>query len=85
MGATNKYALCFVDDDPDELARFKKFLGKHYFIGVGTTPARAMRDLKKTYNGKVDLFVLDMFFPTKVNSEKEREDLDQTWEKFCAA
>jgi hypothetical protein len=71
-------------DDPDELARFKKFLGRYYFVGVGNTISRAMRDLKKTYNGKVDLFVLDMYFPTKVNSDAERELLDQTWEKFCA-
>ena len=84
MAASRKYALCFVDDDPDELARFKKFLGKHYFVGVGTTLSRAMRDLKKSYNGKVDLFVLDMYFPTKLNSSAERELLDQTWEKFCA-
>jgi hypothetical protein len=85
MAASKKYALCFVDDDSDELARFKKFLGKYYFVGVGNTISRAMRDLKKTYKGKVDLFVLDMYFPTKVNSDEERELLDQTWEKFCAA
>jgi hypothetical protein len=52
---------------------------------VGTTLSRAIRDLKKTYSGKVDLFVLDMYFPTKVNSDAERQTLDQTWEKFCQA
>jgi hypothetical protein len=80
-----KFALCFVDDDPDELSRFKTYLKKHYFIGVGTTLARAVSDLRKTYKGKVDLFVLDMYFPLKQNSDAERERLDQTWEKFCAA
>jgi hypothetical protein len=48
---------------------------------VGTTLSRAIRDLKKTYSGKVDLFILDMYFPTKVNSDAERQTLDQTWEK----
>lgn len=79
------YALCFVDDDPDELSRFKKYLQKYYFIGVGTTLTRAVRDLRRTYAGKIDLFVLDMYFPTKVNDDADREKLDRTWENFCVA
>jgi CheY-like chemotaxis protein len=83
--ATRKLALCFVDDDPDELSRFKKYLGRYYSIGIGTTFARAVNDLKKTYNRKPDLFVLDMYFPMGANTDAERGKLDQTWEKFVAA
>jgi hypothetical protein len=80
-----KYALCFVDDDPDERARFKKYLKRYYFIGVGNTFQQAERDLKKTYKGGVDLFVLDMYFPTKENTDADRIELDKKWEKFCIA
>jgi hypothetical protein len=80
-----KYALCFVDDDPDERARFKKYLHKYYFIGVGNNFPQAERDLKKTHKGGVDLFVLDMYFPTKENTDAERRELDKKWEEFCSA
>jgi hypothetical protein len=83
--SNRKFALCFIDDDSDELSRFKTYLEKYYFIGTGTTLERAISDLRKTYKGKVDLFVLDMYFPLKENSDAERELLDQTWEKFRAA
>jgi hypothetical protein len=85
MGMRRKYAVCFVDDDPDELARFKKCFGSSYFVGVGKNFQRAVNDLRRTYTRKPDLFVLDMYFPTKVNTDTERDNLNQKWENFCVA
>jgi hypothetical protein len=79
------YALCFIDDDPDERSRFKKYLQKYYFIGVGNTFQQAEHDLQKTHDGKVDLFVLDMYFPTKENTYADRKELHKKWEEFCIA
>jgi hypothetical protein len=80
-----KYALCFIDDDPDERARFKKYLKKYYLIGVGNTFQQAEHDLRKTYRGGVDLFVLDMYFATEENTDTDRRDLDEKWEEFRIA
>jgi CheY-like chemotaxis protein len=85
MVARKRYAVCFVDDDPDDLRRFKKHFSTSYFIGVGTNFPRALQDLRKTHAGKPDLFVLDMYFPNRVNTEVERHALDETWEKLCVA
>jgi CheY-like chemotaxis protein len=79
MVARKRYAVCFVDDDPDDLRRFKKHFSTSYFIGVGTNFPRALQDLRKTHAGKPDLFVLDMYFPNRVNTEVERHALDETW------
>src|ERR1700730_6394495 len=85
MGVRKKYSVCFVDDDPDELSRFKKYFSDSYFVGVGTNFARALNELRRTHAGKPDLFVLDMYFPNRVNTRAERDALNETWEKLCGA
>jgi hypothetical protein len=85
VGGKGKLALCVVDDDPDELARFEKFLKKDFDVGSGSSVDDAQRDLKRKHKRQPDLFVLDMYFPTKVNSDADRAALDQKWEEFSAA
>jgi CheY-like chemotaxis protein len=61
---TKARSLCFIDDDPAELARFKKAMGKEYSVGVGTSLTRALDDLEQVQSSRhVDLYVLDMYFP----------------------
>jgi hypothetical protein len=85
MGVRKKYFVCFVDDDPDELSRFKRYFDDSYFVGVGTNFTRALNDLRRRHAGKPDLFVLDMYFPNRVNTQAERDTLNETWEKLCGA
>ncbi len=37
MSARRRLALCVVDDDPDELARFRKYLKEYFDIGIGNS------------------------------------------------
>ena len=85
MSTKRKLALCVVDDDPDELARFERYMKKEFYIGIGSSVDDAQRDLESKHKRKPDLFVLDMYFPTKVNNDADRAALDQRWEEFCAA
>jgi CheY-like chemotaxis protein len=56
-------ALCFVDDDADEVRRFRGQLGGTFLIGAGTSLPEAIERLKRQGRGEPDLFVLDMYFP----------------------
>jgi hypothetical protein len=65
-----KYSLCFVDDDENELKRFKKVFGDEYYVGTGTNLDKAESDLAATLprhglnfwpRHKVNLYVLDMY------------------------
>ena len=85
MSTKRKLALCVVDDDPDELARFERYMKKEFYFGIGSCVDDAQRDLESKHKRKPDLFVLDMYFPTKVNNDADRAALDQRWEEFCAA
>ncbi|MDP6636994.1 MAG: hypothetical protein QGG42_19000 [Phycisphaerae bacterium] len=84
MGKQHK--LCFVDDDPQELERFKKALEGRFHIGVGTSLNTALDDLHKSTPGKPDLFVLDMYFPIDGNNtDAELDDLGKKWDEFRSA
>jgi hypothetical protein len=85
MSARRRLALCVVDDDPDELARFEKYMKKYFYVGTGSSVEDARTDLQRKHRRKPNLFVLDMYFPTKVTSDADRAELDQSWEEFCAA
>jgi hypothetical protein len=80
-------SLCFVDDDPTELARFKTAMAGDYFVGAGTSLTRALNDLKTVQGSRrVDLYVLDMYYPREgTNSPEELARLGQAWDKFREA
>jgi hypothetical protein len=63
----------------------KNILNNIILSGLEILFQQAERDLKKTYKGEVDLFVLDMYFPTKENTDTDRIEVDQNWEQFCIA
>ena len=85
MSARRRLALCVVDDDAAELARFRKYLKEYFDIGIGSSVEDSQKDLEQRHQRKPDLFVLDMYFPTKVNTDADRAALDQKWEDYCAA
>lgn len=83
---SKRHSVCFVDDDHDELDRFKAALGNRFFVGVGTSLDEAIGDLPTECAGRVELFVLDMYFPTAgENSDEQRLKLGKAWDKFCNA
>ncbi len=58
-----KKRICFVDDDPLEIVRFRSALKSDYDIGAGVTLDDALGDLKARFGSrKPDLFLLDMYF-----------------------
>jgi CheY-like chemotaxis protein len=58
-----KPAVCFVDDDPAEIQRFRNALKDRFMIGVGQDADAALADLKKSGCKKPDLFLVDLYFP----------------------
>jgi DNA-binding NtrC family response regulator len=83
---SKKRSLCFVDDDPNELARFKQAVGREFVVGAGTTLAKALEDLRTQGRRRVDLYVLDMYFPNEgTNTPEELSKLGKAWDAFCTA
>ena len=55
-------ALCFVDDEPEEIRRFRSCLDSDFIIGAGASPESALEDLRRQGRRQPDLWVLDMYF-----------------------
>jgi CheY-like chemotaxis protein len=82
--STRKHAICFVDDDPDEVRRFREDLGRHFAIGAGSSLREAVADLKG--GRKPDLFVLDLYFPEgPLNTQEQLERLHAARRQFLLA
>ena len=60
---TKPAGICFVDDDPAELKRFRDALAGRFVIGAGQDPNSALADLKAKGRNVPDLFLLDLYFP----------------------
>lgn len=83
---SKKRSLCFIDDDPNELARFKQAVGREFLVGVGTSHDKALEDLKTQGRRHVDLYVLDMYLPNEgINTSEELSKLGKAWDAFCTA
>ncbi|MBL7075606.1 hypothetical protein ISS37_10265 [candidate division KSB1 bacterium] len=72
-----EYAICFIDDDQDEIKRFKNNLDKDklengFIIGAGTTYPEALDDLKKQGRKRPDIFVLDLYYPMDSRPTEEQ-------------
>jgi CheY-like chemotaxis protein len=81
-----KRSVCFVDDDPDELARFERSLGDRFMIGVGQTIEDALADLQRKGGKKPNLFLLDLYFPTGgVSGASQQRELHEKWIHFLKA
>jgi hypothetical protein len=46
MPMTKKYSLCFVDDDENELNRFKVAFEEEFYVGIGTDLGKAETNLR---------------------------------------
>jgi hypothetical protein len=89
--------LCFVDDDRDELDRFKRAIaGDDFAVGIGTTIDEARNDLRAQGKARLfgwlpasrhaDLFVLDMYYPTGgVRTKAQLMTLERAWDDFRVA
>jgi DNA-binding NarL/FixJ family response regulator len=81
-----RHSLCFVDDDPAELRRFRENLKSEFVIGVGRTLDDALADLKKNGRERPDLFVLDLYFSEgPLNNEAELSELRAAWDRYKLA
>lgn len=68
-------AVCFVDDDADEVSRFRTFMRDHYIVGAGTTLARAIDELQDQRVKKPDIFLLDLYYgPETTEAMRARID-----------
>lgn len=82
----SKRSICFVDDDPTELRRFRECLKSDFVIGAGKTLRDAVADLNGRGCEKPDLFVLDMYFSRgPETTEQERVELHQAWGRYRMA
>jgi hypothetical protein len=91
---TRKYSLCFVDDDENELKRLKTAFEDEFYVGIGTDLGKAEANLKtvlprRMFNflrRKVNLHVLDMYFPMgTTNTPEQRVKLAEAWGNCCKA
>jgi CheY-like chemotaxis protein len=71
-----KKSVCYVDDDEDEIKRFRDNLASRYILGTGTTLAAALNDLKQQRISKPDLILLDLYFGPHVEQARRREMLE---------
>jgi predicted nucleotide-binding protein len=67
-----KKSVCYVDDDRDELRRFRNTFQDRYILGTGTTLKEALDDLG---NNKPDLFLLDLYFGPIPTADQRRKML----------
>jgi hypothetical protein len=68
-----KKAVCFVDDDADELRRFRVSMQDHYILGAGPTLDKATDELQAQRVKVPDLFLLDLYYGPHTNEAKRAE------------
>jgi hypothetical protein len=80
-------SICFIDDDINELNRFKQFMGTKFKIGVGLSPSAAREDLKdRTGLTEPDLYLLDLYYPTdRTPTESELQRLAEARRAYLVA
>ena len=64
--------ICYVDDDPAEIKRFKSAFQGRYVVGAGVTLDDAMKDLAS----KPDLFLLDLYYGPAISREQRKKIAD---------
>jgi len=78
-----KRAICFVDDDEEEIRRFRKYMGDRYIIGAGRTLNDALKELQGQGRRKPDLFLLDLYYGPSTK-EDMRARISDAYEKLSA-
>ncbi len=69
---TKRRRLCFIDDDLDEIRRFRDNMATQFIIGAGTSLDAALDDLRSQGHRSPDLYVLDLYFPQSGSSTPEQ-------------
>jgi hypothetical protein len=72
-GEGMKKSVCYVDDDQDEIRRFRKFMGDRYIVGAGVTLDDALQELEESRVRKPDLFLLDLYYGPETLPQKRDE------------
>lgn len=86
MNSGRKNVVCFVDDNPHEIRRFRKYLKDYFVIGTGTSISEALNDVNKQGHKKPNLFILDLYFPDGPrNTEDEIMELCRARETLLEA
>jgi CheY-like chemotaxis protein len=70
-----KKSVCYVDDDEEEIKRFRDNLGRRYILGTGITLTDALDALKEQRISKPDLILLDLYFGPLIDNEARKEML----------
>jgi CheY-like chemotaxis protein len=79
-------AVCFVDDDPEEIRRFRRFLAERFLVGGGTSLSGALEDLRRQGRQEPDLFVFDLYFPEGgPNTREEQREIAEAWSRLLEA
>ena len=66
---TDKKVICYVDDEKDEIRRFRKNMESYYIVAAGVSLNEAVAQLG---GRRPDLFLLDLYHGKRA-SPKERE------------
>lgn len=78
--------VCFVDDDPEEIRRFRQAFGSQFQVACGTSLKAAMQEVRSLKAKRPDLFLLDMYFPEHgLPSESELKTLHSARADFLKA
>ncbi|MGA9365727.1 MAG: hypothetical protein WBW16_15305 [Bacteroidota bacterium] len=81
-----KPAICFIDNEKDEIDRFCRYLDKWFVIGAGTSVKQAMDELKNRHVEKPNAFIFDLYFSDGATSVKDPDIfLSSARAKFVAA
>lgn len=81
-----KPKLCVVDDDPQEIRRFRETMSSRYVIGAGTSLNDALEDLRRQGHRSPDLYVLDLYYPQQGGSTPSQlQQLAQARSKLLVA
>jgi CheY-like chemotaxis protein len=68
-----KKSVCFVDDDQDEIRRFRDCMGDRYIVGAGVTLDQAIKELRENRVPKPDLVLLDLYYGKLTDDETRAE------------
>src|SRR5262249_10973826 len=66
-------SVCYVDDDPDDVRRFRTLMQDRYTVGAGHTLPDALGELKQRRIKRPDIFLLDLYYGPNTDDEKHAE------------
>jgi DNA-binding NtrC family response regulator len=86
--AKPRRVICFIDDDPEELARFVEATADQYEVITGTSFPACQEALAERNLARPDLWVLDLYFPQpedRTNTPDERSEMNRRYHRLRQA